>query len=158
MIKKKKEKKKLNLKKSDFNGVTLMEGIEDYLPEEADQDDVYQLIEESLKENIVEVKKGKTREAGTITKNQAKIISTILYDKIKKGKLDKSGKIEQIDTSKYPELKGVEVKIGIRKFTKDVVKDYLYTDEKVDDSKVDKAYSNLNKNNESINALTIEIK
>ncbi len=148
----------MNLKKSDFNGVTLMEGIEDYLPEEADQDDVYQLIEESLKENIVEVKKGKTREAGTITKNQAKIISTILYDKIKKGKLDKSGKIEQIDTSKYPELKGVEVKIGIRKFTKDVVKDYLYTDEKVDDSKVDKAYSNLNKNNESINALTIEIK
>ena len=146
----------MNLKKSNFNGVTLMQGIEDYFPEDIKEDDVYQLIEESLKENIVEEKKDKKMEPGKITKKQAKVIATVLCDKIKKNKIDKKNS-EAIDTKKYTELKGLNIKVGIRKFSKDVVKDYIYTDEKVNDSEVEKAYSNLNKNDESINALTIEI-
>ena len=151
-IKKKDNKpKKMDMKKSSVNGVTLMKGIENFLPEDINEDQVYQLIEESLKESIEEEKKGKKREPGTITKKQAKVIASIIYDRIKKGKT------EEININKYPELKGLDIKIGITKLTKDVVKDYIYDEQKVDDKKINSEYKELTKNNEDVNALTIQI-
>lgn len=143
--------KKMDMKKSSVNGVTLMKGIENFLPEDINEDQVYQLIEESLKESIEEEKKGKKREPGTITKKQAKVIASIIYDRIKKGKT------EEININKYPELKGLDIKIGITKLTKDVVKDYIYDEQKVDDKKINSEYKELTKNNEDVNALTIQI-
>jgi hypothetical protein len=143
--------KKMDMKKSSVNGVTLMKGIENFLPEDINEDQVYQLIEESLKESIEEEKKGKKREPGTITKKQAKVIASIIYDRIKKGKT------EDINVKKYPELKGLDIKIGITKLTKDVVKDYIYDEEKVDEKKINSEYKELTKNNEDVNALTIQI-
>ncbi len=143
--------KKMDMKKSSVNGVTLMKGIENFLPEDINEDQVYQLIEESLKESIEEEKKGKKREPGTITKKQAKVIASIIYDRIKKGKT------EEINVKKYPELKGLDIKIGITRLTKDVVKDYIYDEEKVDDKKINSEYKELTKNNQDVNALTIQI-
>ena len=143
--------KKMEMRKSSVNGVTLMKGIENFLPEDINEDQVYQLIEESLKESIQEEKKDKKREPGTITKKQAKVIASIIYDRIKKGKT------EDINVNKYPELKGLDIKIGITKLTKDVVKDYIYDEEKVDDKKINSEYKELTKNNEDVNALTIQI-
>lgn len=142
--------KKMDMKKSSVNGVTLMKGIENFLPEDINEDQVYELIEASLKESIQEEKKGK-REPGTITPKQAKVISSIIYDRIKKGKT------EDINIKKYPELKGLDIKIGIQKLTKDVVKDYIFDDEKVDDKKINSEYKELTKNNDDVNALTIQI-
>ena len=141
----------MNMKKSSVNGVTLMQGIENFLPEDINEDQLNQLIEESLKESIVEEKKGKKREPGTITKKQAKVIASIIYERIQKGKT------EDINIDNYPELKGLEIKIGIKRLTKDVVKDYIFDEEKVDDSEINSEYKKLTKNNEDVNALTIQI-
>ena len=143
-----------NIKRMNYNGVTLMQGIEDYFPEDIAEDDLYQMVEESLKDNIIDEEKTNSDNPKAITKKQVKVITSILYDRIKKGKNDNKG---EIDIKKYPELKGKNIKIGVRKFTKDVVKEYIYNNQNIDECQIDITYSNLTKDKEFINALTIEI-
>ena len=92
------------------------------------------------------------KEPGTINTKQAKAIANILYNKINKKDTD-----NKINLKKYPELKGVNCKVGVEKFTKDVVKKMMFQDKKVDDKQIDKAYSKINKDNDEYKALTIEI-
>lgn len=143
-----------NIKRMNYNGVTLMQGIEDYFPEDIAEDDLYQMVEESLKDNIIDEEKTNSDNPKAITKKQVKVITSILYDRIKKGKNDNKG---EIDIKKYPELKGKNIKIGVRQFTKDVVKEYIYNNQNIDECQIDITYSNLTKDKEFINALTIEI-
>ncbi len=143
-----------NIKKMNYNGVTLMQGIEDYFPEDIVEDDLYQMVEESLKDNIIDEEKTNSDNPKAITKKQVKVITSILYDRIKKGKNDNKG---EIDINKYPELKGKNIRIGVRQFTKDVVKEYIYNNQNIDECQIDITYSNLTKDKEFINALTIEI-
>ena len=143
-----------NIKRMNYNGVTLMQGIEDYFPEDIAEDDLYQMVEESLKDNIIDEEKTISDNPKAITKKQVKVITSILYDRIKKGKNDNKG---EIDIKKYPELKGKNIKIGVRQFTKDVVKEYIYNNQNIDECQIDITYSNLTKDKEFINALTIEI-
>jgi len=136
--------RKLNLQKQHYEGVILMKGVEEYIPEELNQEEIYQLVENALNENISE-----NESKGKVTKKQIKAISEILYNKInKKG---------ETDISKYPELKGVKVKIGVGKLTKDIIKDMMFYDKKVDECQIDLTYANLTKENDDIKALTIEL-
>ena len=99
------ETRKFNIKKKENEGLLIMDGVEDLIPEDLTEDDIYQLVEDALSENIVDSEDKKI--PGTITRKQAKSIANILFKKLKK----KKGK-HNIDISDYPELKGVNVKIG----------------------------------------------
>ena len=127
-----------------------MEGIEDLIPEDLTEDDLYQLVEDALSDNIIEDEENQV--PGTITRKQVKSISKLLYKKLKKKKGE-----HDIDISEYPELKGLNVKIGAGKLTKDVIKKMMYSNKNVDDNQIDTAYNNLTKNNNDIKALTIEL-
>ena len=144
------ESKKFNLKKNENDGLLIMDGIEDLFPEDLTEDDIYQLVEDALGESIVENEEDKI--PGTITKLQAKSIAKILYKKLKK----KKGK-HDVDISEYPELKGVNVKIGAGQLTKDVIKNMMFNDNDIDEKQIDKAYRKLTKNASDVRALTIEL-
>ena len=144
------ESKKFNLKKNENEGLLIMDGIEDLFPEDLTEDDIYQLVEDALGESIVENEEDKI--PGTITKLQAKSIAKILYKKLKK----KKGK-HDVDISEYPELKGVNVKIGAGQLTKDVIKNMMFNDNDIDEKQIDKAYRKLTKNASDVRALTIEL-
>jgi hypothetical protein len=140
----------LNLQKEDYEGVLLMQGMDDCFTEDLTEEDVYKLVTDALNDKIIDDEK--EQEPGTINSKQAKAIANILYNKINKKDND-----NKINLKKYPELKGVNVKIGVEKFTKDVGKKMMFQDKKVDDKQIDKAYSQINKDNEEYKALTIEI-
>jgi hypothetical protein len=140
----------LNLQKEDYEGVLLMQGMDDCFTEDLTEEDVYKLVTDALNDKIIDDES--SQEPGTINSKQAKAIANILYNKINKKDND-----NKINLKKYPELKGVNVKIGVEKFTKDVVKKMMFQDKKVDDKQIDKAYSQINKDNEEYKALTIEI-
>ena len=144
------ETRKFNIKKKENEGLLIMDGVEDLIPEDLTEDDIYQLVEDALSENIVDSEDKKI--PGTITRKQAKSIATILFKKLKK----KKGK-HNIDISDYPELKGVNVKIGAGLLTKDVIKDMMFNDDNIDQKQVDKTYAKLTKNSSDIKALTIEL-
>jgi hypothetical protein len=147
---KEERKVNLNLQKEDYEGVLLMQGFDDCFPEDLTEEDVYKLVQDALNDKIVDDEENK--EPGTINTKQAKAIANILYNKINKKDTD-----NKINLKKYPELKGVNCKVGVEKFTKDVVKKMMFKDKKVDDKQIDKAYSKINKDNEEYKALTIEI-
>ena len=147
---KEERKVNLNLQKEDYEGVLLMQGFDDCFPEDLTEEDVYKLVQDALNDKIVDDEENK--EPGTINTKQAKAIANILYNKINKKDTD-----SKINLKKYPELKGVNCKVGVEKFTKDVVKKMMFKDKKVDDKQIDKAYSKINKDNEEYKALTIEI-
>mgnify|MGYP007056184734 FL=1 len=144
------ETRKWNIKKKENEGLLIMDGIEDLIPEDLTEEDIYQLVEDALGDNIVENEEDKI--PGTITRKQAKSIAKILYKKLKK----KKGK-HNIDISEYPELKGVNVKIGAGQLTKDVIKNMMFNDDDIDQKQLDKAYAKLTKNTNDVKALTIEL-
>ena len=144
------ETRKLNFKKKENEGLLIMEGVEELIPEELTEDDIYQLVQDALGENIVEKEEDKV--PGTITRKQARSIATLLYKKLRK----KKGRHE-IDISDYPELRGLNIRIGAGQFTKDVIKNMMFNDENVDEREIDKTYAKLAKNSNDVKALTIEL-
>lgn len=141
------ENKKLNLHKQYYEGVTLMKGVEEYIPEELNEDDILNLVEDAIHGNRVEGEE-KENDIAKITTEQAKAISKILYNKIHK---------KEVRMKDFPELKGLKVKIAVEKLTKDVIRKMMFNEKKVDDCQVDLTYLNLTKDNEDIRALTIEL-
>ena len=144
------ETRKLNFKKKENEGLLIMDGVEELIPEDLTEDDIYQLVQDALGENIVEKEEDKV--PGTITRKQARSIASLLYKKLRK----KKGRHE-IDISDYPDLKGLNIKIGAGQFTKDVIKNMMFNDVNVDEKELDKAYTKLAKNSNDVKALTIEL-
>lgn len=141
---------KLNYKKKKNEGLILMDGVEDLIPEELTEEDIYQLVQDALADSIVEKEEDKV--PGTITRKQARSISSLLYKKLK----NKKGK-HNIDISDYPELEGLNIKIGAGQLTKDVVKNMMFNDEQYDQSDIDKTYAKFTKKTNDVKALTIEL-
>lgn len=140
------DKKKLNYQKQQYEGVMLMKGIEECIPENLNEDDIYQLVEDSLYGNKSE---DDSKDPNKLTKEQKKAISSILYNKIhNKGKMN---------IKDYPMLDGMNIKIGYQKLTREVIKNMMFNNKKVDDCQIDLTYANLTKDNDDIKALTIEI-
>ena len=54
-------------------------------------------------------------------------------------------------------LDGMNIKIGYQKLTREVIKNMMFNNKKVDDCQIDLTYANLTKDNDDIKALTIEI-
>ena len=144
------ETRKLNFKKKENEGLLIMDGVEELIPEDLTEDDIYQLVQDALGENIVEKEEDKV--PGTIMRKQARSIASLLYKKLRK----KKGRHE-IDISDYPDLKGLNIKIGAGQFTKDVIKNMMFNDENVDEKEIDRAYTKLAKNSNDVKALTIEL-
>ena len=140
------DKKKLNYQKQQYEGVMLMKGIEECIPENLNEDDIYQLVEDSLYGNKSE---DDSKDPNKLTKEQKKAISSILYNKI-----HNKGKINMKD---YPILDGINIKIGYQKLTREVIKNMMFNNKKIDDCQIDLTYANLTKDNDDIKALTIEI-
>jgi hypothetical protein len=144
------ETRKLNFKKKENEGLLIMDGVEELIPEDLTEDDIYQLVQDALGENIVEKEEDKV--PGTITRKQARSIASLLYKKLRK----KKGRHE-IDISDYPDLKRLNIKIRAGQFTKDVIKNMMFNDENVDEKEIDRAYTKLAKNSNDLKALTIEL-
>ncbi len=146
--------RKINLHKQNYEGVVLMKGVEESIPEDLNEDDIYQLVANALYDKLVD---DKDKAEGKITKKQAKAIASILYNKIKKveGKKD-SKKNDLINIDNYPELKGMKIKIGVGKLTREIIKDMMFHDKKVDECQIDLTYVNLTRENSDVKALTIE--
>ena len=123
-----------------------MKGVEEYFPEELNESEINNLVENALYTSRNEDKK---KDSKKITKKQTKAISSILYKKI-----NKKGDINMDD---YPELDGINVKIGVQNLTKELIRNMMFNDKEVDDYQIDLTYTNLTKDNPHIKALSIEI-
>ena len=144
----------LATRKQQCNGVTILQGIEECFSEDLDEDDILQIVGDALADHIIE---GCDEQIpGTVTFDQVRVIAKILYKKINK-KDDEDEKDGEINMKKYPELKGLNIRIGVSELTKDVIKKMMFSGQKVDDCQIDLTYANLTKDNNNMKALSIEI-
>lgn len=145
---------RITTQKQQCNGITLMKGIEEFF-EDLNENEIFQLVEDALEEYIIDYDGEYI--PGTVTTKQAKAIAKILYEKLNRKNSDEDDKSGDIDLKRNPELKGLNIKIGVSEFTKDVIKDIMFNGKKVDDYQVDLTYANLTKNNEKFKALSIQL-
>jgi hypothetical protein len=150
------DNRKISLHKQVYEGTLLMKGIEESIPENLSEENVYQLVEEALNYRIVENDDDKSQSKDTITKAQVKAIASILYNKINKCDGNKNNS-DKINLKDYPELKGMNIKIEAQKLTKDIIRNMMFQNKKVDECQIDLTYANLTRENDDIKALTIEI-
>ena len=144
----------LATRKQQCNGVTILQGIEECFSEDLDEDDFLQIVGDALADHIIE---GCDEQIpGTVTFDQVRVIAKILYKKINK-KDDEDEKDGEINMKNYPELKGLNIRIGVSELTKDVIKKMMFSGQKVDDCQIDLTYANLTKDNNNMKALSIEI-
>ena len=149
------ENRKIDLHRQNYEGVVLMKGVEESITEDLNEDDIYQLVEAALYDKMVE---DKEQDEGKITKKQAKAIASILYNKINKEEGKKgNNKNTSVNLKDYPELKGMKIKIGVGKLTREIIKNMMFQDKKVDECQIDLTYANLTRENSDIKALTIEL-
>ena len=146
---------KLKTRKQQYNGVTLMKGIEECFSEDLNEDEILQLVEDALGENIIENKKDQI--PGTLTPDQARAVARIIHKKINKKSKDEDEKNGVIDIKNYPELKGVNIEIGVTDLTKEVIRNFLFNGQKVDEYQIDLTYNNLTSSNSNLKALSIQI-
>ena len=100
----------LATRKQQCNGVTILQGIEECFSEDLDEDDILQLVGDALADHIIE---GCDEQIpGTVTFDQVRVIAKILYKKINKNN-DEDEKNGEINMKKYPELKGLNIRIGV---------------------------------------------
>ena len=141
--------RKISLHKQNYEGVTLMKGVEESIPPNLSEEDIYQLVKEAINYRITDSK-------DKIKKAQIKAIASILYNKIQRNEGKKSNS-NKTDLNNYPELKGMNIKIGAEKLTKDIIRNMMFQNKKVDECQIDLTYANLTRENDDIKALTIEI-
>ena len=145
---------RLQMHKQHFNGVTLMKGIEECFSEDLNEDEIFEIVEDALGDHIVQ--NNDKQIPGTINTNQAKAVANILYNKIN-AKNEEDDKNGEVDLKNYPELKNVNIKIGVCQLTRDVIKNYMFNGQNVDDYQIDLTYNNLTKDNDNLKALSIQI-
>ena len=146
---------KLKTRKQQYNGVTLMKGIEECFSEDLSEEEILQLVEDALGENIIKDKKDQI--PGTLTPDQARVVAKIIHKKINKNSKDEDDKNGVVDIKNYPELKGVNIEIGVTDLTKEVIRNFLFNGQKVDEYQIDLTYNNLMSSNNNLKALSIQI-
>ena len=152
-------KRKSTIRTSNFNGVTMVQNLEEYLPENLNREELKQMVFNALGNSIVEdmdqVVKGKT-----ISINQAEALVDLVYDKVKKDKTDEKDAEGQVPIKKrrYSILNQVDVNIGFSDLTPDLLKKSLFQGKEYNEIQVQNIMKNLSQGSENVKVLTIELK
>ena len=137
--------KKIEVSKEIHDGVILMKGLEEVIAENLSKNQIRRLVEDALSTS----NSGDDKDTERMTEEQIKAIASILYNKIHK---------KEINMKDYPELKGINVRIGAERLTKDIIRKMLFNNNnEIDEFQIDLTYTNLTNNNPNIKALSIEI-
>ena len=165
-------RRRSTLTKSQFNGVTIVNNIKDYLPQNITKEEiremVYNVLEDKIVDDISKVIRGKT-----ITKEQVDAIVNIVYDKVKGDKNDSDDENKKKNNSngnnnivrrnerrksrRYSILNQVFVNIGLTDLTPEFVKNTVFRKKNPTQQQIDNAIKNISQGNPNVKVLTIEL-
>ena len=172
-------RRRSTLTKSQFNGVTIVNNIKDYLPQNITKEEiremVYNVLEDKIVDDVSKVIRGKT-----ITKEQVDAIVNIVYDKVKGDKNDSDDenkkknnnnninnnsngnnnivrRNERRKSRRYSILNQVFVNIGLTDLTPEFVKNTVFRKKNPTQQQIDNAIKNISQGNPNVKVLTIEL-
>ena len=137
-------------KKKEYKGLTILENVKEYLPENIGKDDIKGMVYNALGNSIVNDKsqyiKGKN-----LTKVQAEGIVDVLF------KLVSSNESSEKNAFEDERLNDVKIKIGFYDADKENVRKFMFRGKNPSDEEVEKTYNNLSSNGtENVKFLAIE--
>ena len=137
-------------KKKEYKGLTILENVKEYLPENIGKDDIKGMVYNALGNSIVNDKsqyiKGKN-----LTKEQAEGIVDVLF------KLVSSNESSEKNAFEDERLNDVKIKIGFYDADKENVRKFMFRGKNPSDEEVEKTYNNLSSNGtENVKFLAIE--
>ena len=141
---------KESYKKKEYKGLTILENVKEYLPENIGKDDIKGMVYNALGNSIVNDKsqyiKGKN-----LTKEQAEGIVDVLF------KLVSSNESSEKNVFEDERLNDVKIKIGFYDADKENVRKFMFRGKNPSDEEVEKTYNNLSSNGtENVKFLAIE--
>ena len=138
-------------KKRAYTGLTILENVKQYLPEDISRDDIKGMIYNALGDTIVN-DNSKYIKGKNLTKDQVEGIIDMLLKSVKK---EDDG--EEDNQAEDERLKDVKVKIGFYDADKENVRKIIFRGKNPTDEEVDQMLNQLTSNgNENVKLLAVE--
>ena len=138
------EEKNKNIKKSKINGITIVENLKDYFPDDISKEEIKTLVFEAFGDSIVE-DISLYIPGQTVTYEQAIELSNYVYNFIK----NKTNKNEKC-------LEDLNIKIDLVPLNKKLIKDKMFKGKEPSDKELEKVYQSYGGESSDIKVLTIE--
>ena len=175
-----------DIRRSQCNGVVIVENLKDYLPENITKENIHQMVENALEGCIVE-DESKVVRGKTVTMKQVDAIADIVYLRLqdeddeneseeKKKKQEEEKKDDQqnnkqIDTTetdarplikrktrvRHSCIDQLFVTVGLRDLTPELLKETCFKNKQVTQMQIDNAMKNLSQGIDNVKVLTIEL-
>ena len=146
-----------DIRRSECNGVVIVENVRKHLPKDINEDMIYELVANSLEGSIVDEKSNTTDKQGNkmVTHEQVKAIAEVVYDKLVNGDNNNNNNTRRKKHSSI--INGLNVRVGIRKLTPSLLKKTCFKGQNVTKMQIDNALKNISQGEDNVRILTVEI-
>ena len=145
------------MKKSKYKGVTFVQNLKEFLPEDISREEVRTMVLNALSEYIVQNPKDYIK-GKNLTKVQSEAIADIVYNRIVKNEDDDDNNEDIEKIEKYKILDDVKVKIGMSDLNDKIVKKLFFKNrEEVSNEEITRTKNNISQGSENVKVLLIEM-
>jgi hypothetical protein len=146
-----------DIRRSECNGVVIVENVRKHLPKDINEDMIYELVANSLEGSIVDEKGNTTDKQGNkmVTQEQVKAIAEVVYDKLIDD--DNNNNNARRRKKRSSIINGLNVRVGLRKLTPSLVKKTCFKGQNVTKMQIDNALKNISQGEDNVRILTVEI-
>lgn len=147
-----------DIRRSECNGVVIVENVRKHLPKDINEDMIYELVANSLEGSIVDEKGNTTDKQGNkmVTQEQVKAIAEVVYDKLIDGDNNNNNNARR-RKKRSSIINGLNVRVGLRKLTPSLVKKTCFKGQNVTKMQIDNALKNISQGEDNVRILTVEI-
>ena len=142
------QKKDIDYRKFKFNGITVVQNLKDYIPNDITREEIKDMVYNAFGEGLVDDNKyyipGKT-----VTKNQADEIIKLIESYIKEDAI-----VNNLENASI--LKGVNLIIDLVDLNKDIIKEKMFKGKNPSDLQLENTLKNLSGGLNNIKVLSIE--
>lgn len=148
-----------DIRRSECNGVVIVENVRKHLPKDINEDMIYELVANSLEGSIIDDERNTTDKQGNklVTHEQVKAIAEVVYDKL----IDDDNTNNNNNTRRKKKcssvINGLNVRVGIRKLTPSLLKKTCFKGQNVTKMQIDNALKNISQGEDNVRILTVEI-
>ena len=143
----KNEKLKNEIKKTEFNNITIIDNLSNYFPKNVTKEEINEIVNMALNGYMVE-EKSEYIQGQNLTKEQVESLVEIIYENITK---NKSNNIN------YTSLDEIKVKIGMNDLNKENIEKMFFKGKNISQIQNDIIMKKLMKGRKSVKALFIEL-
>ena len=168
--------RKSDIRRSQCNGVVIVENLKEYLPSDITKENILQMVENALEGSIVEDESQVVR-GKTVSRKQVEAIADIVYLRLQDGddepekeqttpvsstpvkeEEQKRQNVNRKTKVRYSCINQLFVTVGMRELTPELLRETCFKNKQVTQIQIDNAMKNLSQGMKDVKVLTIELR